>query len=97
MARDLNMIRGREEQMRAQILLNNGLNLREYSDQYGGDVYEEYKLNFYDGANNPAVYTPSVSCSGNTFNKIADLRAILLLLVNAGNRAIDLLLGMNAA
>jgi hypothetical protein len=97
MAQDLDMIRGREEQMCAQVLFDNGLSLRAYSDKYGSDIYEDYILKFYEGAGNPAAYSPPVSWADSSANRLEDIWEIVKILTGAGNRAIDLILGANAA
>ena len=53
----------REEYVAAQCILNNGYILRHYADEYGGTLFEEKELRFYDESANPARYIPGALVS----------------------------------
>lgn len=86
------MIDGREEYMAAQAMTNNGYVLKQYVDDYGG-AYEEFELMFYDGANNPAKYTPSAKWdSSSSYDIYSDIAAMVRLLTSRGLPAVDLVI-----
>lgn len=91
------MITAREEDMAASCIFNNGYILRQYADKYGSGEFMEYKLNFYEGGVNPAIYVPGVKWNGASSEKIADLYQMILMLTRVGNRASEVLLGADAA
>lgn len=95
---DLNeMIDGREEYMAAQTLFNNGYTMKQYADEYGGDKFEEFQINFYDEDVNPAVYIPSEAWS-RTCNIIQkDLYLMARMLRQRGLKAADVLFGEDVA
>ena len=53
--RDMNT--RRKEAMAAEVIFTNGCIMHEYTDDLG--TYEEKEVRYYDGASNPAKYTPS--------------------------------------
>ena len=85
------MIDGREEYMAAQAMLNNGYTLKQYIDDYGGK-FEEWDLFFYDGANNPAKYTPSGKWSDPAYDILGDLKVMSKLLTSRGLPVADLVM-----
>ncbi len=91
------MIDMREEFMSAMVLFENGYNLRQYADEYGGDKYEEFTIHFYDEESNPAVYTPSASWDGGDDQFYQDLMVIIRAQRRRGIPVADLLLGENVA
>lgn len=91
------MIDGREEYMAAQTLFNNGYTMKQYADTYGGDKYEEFKINFYDGSINPAVYLPSVAWSRTCTTIQKDLFIMASMLRQHGLKAADVLFGDDVA
>lgn len=91
------MITAREEHIAAQCIFNNGYVLKQYADKYGESEYKEYKLNFYDGAVNPAQYAPSTMWSATGADHIGDLFQMILMLTRKGNNASEVLLGSDAA
>lgn len=95
---DLNeMIDGREEYMAAGTLFDNGYVMRQYADSYGGDKYEEFKIQFYDGSVNPAVYIPNASWSRSCTTLSRDLYLMARMLTNRGLEAADVLFGEEVA
>lgn len=95
---DLNeMIDSREEYMAAQTLFNNGYGMKQYADSYGGDKYEEFRIQFYDGDVNPAVYIPEAPWdrSNTAFSK--DLYLMAKMLKQRGLEAADVLFGEEVA
>lgn len=91
------MIDMREEYMAARVLFDNGYEMRQYADEYGGDKYEEFTIHFYDEENNPAVYTPSASWDGGGDQFYDDLVVIIRAQRRRGIPVADLLMGENVA
>ena len=91
------MIDMREEYMAARTIFDNGYELRHYADEYGGDKYEEYTIQFYDEEANPAVYTPSASWDKGGEQFYLDLALIARAMKRRGIPVSDLLLGENVA
>lgn len=91
------MIDMREEYMSAGVLFDNGYDMRQYADEYGGDKYEEFTIHFYEEENNPAVYTPSASWDGGDDQFYQDLMVIIRAQRRRGIPVADLLLGENVA
>lgn len=87
------MIDMREEYMTSKLLFENGYTLRHYADEYGGEKYEEFDIRFYDGEDNPAVYTPAVSWSENSDQFYQDLAAMIRSFKRRGIPVTDLLMG----
>lgn len=81
----------REELMAAETMISNGCIMKHYADK--GDEYQEKEIRFYDGEYNPAVYTPPVDWDDEKADIIEDLYQMILLLVNKGNSATDVILG----
>ncbi len=91
---DLNeMIDGREEFMAARTLFDNGYRMKAYADSYGGDKYEEFQIQFYDGETNPAVYMPTASWSRTCTTISRDLFLMAKMLKDRGLNAADVLFG----
>ncbi len=89
------MIDMREEYMASRTLFDNGYELRQYADEYGGSKYEEFSIHFYDGEENPSVYIPSVSWDKGGDHFYQDLMLIIRALKRRGIPVSDLLLGEN--
>jgi hypothetical protein len=79
----------REEYISAQCMINNGYVLPQYSDDYGKDENIPYAIQFYDGANNPAQYTPTVPWNAPGATIYADLGVIVRMLTKAGKNVSD--------
>lgn len=54
-----------EELLAVQTILNNGTVMRHRTDR--ADVYEDIGVNFYDGADNPAKFTPAATWTHSTY------------------------------
>lgn len=91
------MITAREEDMAASCIFNNGYILRQYADKYGSGEFDEYKLKFYEGSVNPAIYVPGSKWNEGASDKMSDLYQMILMLTTVGNRASEVLLGADAA
>lgn len=93
------LIDSREEFMAAQTLFNNGYSMKHYADQYGGDKYEEYKINFYDGESNGAVYTLSTKWTTSTpaTTIMKDLYNMAMMNKKRGLPATDVVFGEDVA
>lgn len=84
------MIVRRQEQMAAETMLDNGCVMRHYTDDL--TKFDDKEICFYDGENNPAQYTPSVSWDTATWaQKYEDLAAMIYFLTERGLPATDLL------
>lgn len=95
---DLNeMIDSREEDMAARTLFDNGYVLRQYADSYGGDKYEEFMIQFYEGNANPAVYFPASPWGRKSEMISTDLYQMAKMLKNRGLKAADVLFGEEVA
>lgn len=91
------LIDSREEYMAAQTLFNNGYSLKHYADKYGSSNYEEFKIQFYDGATNPAVYTPSAKWDKDSELIIRDFYNMAKMLKKRGLSAADAIFGDDVA
>jgi hypothetical protein len=91
------MIATREEYIAAQALLNNGYVLRHYADEYGSDKYDEFEIRFYDGNNNPGIYTPDEAWNATGSNIFGDLQSMIQLLTSKGLPATDLVIAPDVA
>lgn len=86
-----------EEWLAIQTMINNGCTMRHQTDRE--DVYEDVKVQFYDGRNNPAVFTPTeawkhstmVSGSWEIGNWYWDICAMIKMLTSRGLPARELL------
>ncbi|RDY28650.1 major capsid protein [Lachnotalea glycerini] len=85
------MITRREESMAAETMLTNGCVMHHYADK--GDEYEEKEIRFYDDTSNPAVYTPSLDWDSDTADLIEDIYQMILMLIQKGNAATEVILG----
>lgn len=95
---DLNaMIDNREEYMAAQTLLNNKYTLKQYADRYGSNNYIEKEIKFYEGASNPATYTPSATWSTSSTKIVPDIAAMADMLTKRGLGATDLIVSGTVA
>lgn len=92
------LIINREEYIAAKCMFENGYTLKQWADEYGTDgKSKEYKMQFYTGSVNPAVYYPGIKWNATGSNKMADLLAMIHMLTRKGNKATDVLLGADAA
>lgn len=91
------LVDSREEWMAAQVLFNNGYTMKHYADEYGGDKFQEYAINFYDGEDNPSVYTPSSAWSTASTTIISDLYNMAVMLKKRGLKAADVIFGNDVA
>ena len=100
--RDLDELRNmnarRKEAMAAEVIFTNGCIMQEYVDDFG--KYEEREVRFYDGDENPAVYTPGANWdtseeSGKQF--INDVAAMIFMLTSRGLPATEALVAPDVA
>lgn len=96
----MGLVDGREEYMAAQTLLNNGYKMKHYADKYGGGVYEEYGIQFYDEDTNPARFVPADTLdtseeAGKAF--IANVSEMARMLTKRGLAATDLIIDPTTA
>lgn len=89
------MIVRREEEMSAQVLQNNALSMKHYTDN--NDLLEIKNIAFFTESANPAIYTPSVNWTEAGADILADCAAMALSLKKRGLAATDVLLGSGAA
>lgn len=89
------MITRRKEAMAAEVLQSNALIMKHYTDD--NKLLETKEIAYYEGTNNPAVYTPTVSWSSTTSDIIGDVAAMAYSLKKNGHAATDVILGAKAA
>lgn len=89
-----NMISSTEEYMCAQLMLNNAIVLKEKD---GDKEASEYEIRFFDGSDNPAKYSPAVSWDKDGAKIYADIRAMVRMLSQNGNPAVDLVMAPDIA
>jgi hypothetical protein len=81
----------REEWMAVQTILNNGCIMKHITDRE--DVaFEETEARYYDGADNPAVYTPAAPWAKDDESWRKDVRAMAKALTSRGLPATDLIM-----
>lgn len=102
MVGDLDELRGmvklRKEAMAAEVMFNNGCIMHEYAD--GLNKFEEREVRYYDGEENPAIFTPSAKWDTTVEGGkqiIADLDAMIYMLTSRGLPATDLVVAPNVA
>jgi hypothetical protein len=93
------MISDLEESMSGQLLVDNGYEFAEYSDNYGNvDKAKKFKMQFYDGETNPQSYMPAVSWSNLANADIfGDLQNMCNTLAQHGISASDCVMSLGAA
>lgn len=89
------MITRREEQMCAEVMQNNSLNMTYIADDK--DAGEEVTLKFYSELKNPAEYTPSANWTTESTTILGDIGAMTSLLATRGLGATDLIVGTDVA
>jgi len=89
------MIVRREEAMAAETMLNNSCVVKEIADDKSLGI--ESTIKFFDGAVNPAIYTPSTKWDAAGADIFGDLRAMIKFLTSAGNAASDVVVGADVA
>lgn len=85
----------REEWMAAQTMLNNGCAMPHIADK--PDEYSDMYIQFYEGENNPAVYTPAVPWGEAGADIFTDLYFMIKMLTRRGLPATDVILGEDVA
>ena len=96
---DLTELSGRisrtEECLSVQTMLDNGCTMRHQTEKE--DVYEDVAVKFYDGENNPALYTPATpwthSTGGKMGNWYKDVCNMISMLTGRGLPAKELVVG----
>lgn len=86
-----------EELLAVQTILNNGTTMRHRTDR--ADVYEDIGVKFYDGADNPALFTPAADWEHSTYangtwapgNWYADICAMIHSLTHSGRAVTEIL------
>lgn len=92
-----NRISRTEEALAVQTILDNGAIMRHRTDRE--DVYEDVGVHFYDGANNPALFTSSATWAASTYsngkwtpgNWYADICAMIGMLTKKGRPAREII------
>ena len=98
-----NRISRTEEALAVQTILDNGAIMRHRTDRE--DVYEDVGVHFYDGANNPALFTPAATWANSTYangkwtpgNWYADICAMIGMLTKKGRPAREIIVAPNVA
>lgn len=86
-----------EELLAVQTILNNGTTMRHRTER--ADVYEDIGVKFYDGADNPAQFTPAADWEHSTYangtwtpgNWYADICAMIHSLTHSGRAVTEIL------
>lgn len=78
------MFDSREEQMAAQIMLNNSCTLTRFTGEFASDKDEDWEIRFYDEATNPARYTPAVKWDASGAKILQDLETMMADLIHRG-------------
>lgn len=66
--------------------MNNGYTLKQYADKYGSSEYVPMPIKFYDGNENPSIYTPSANWSEQSKLILKDLAQMAKALKTVGLR-----------
>ncbi len=82
-----------EEWLAIQTIINNGCVMRHQTETQ--DIYEDIPVQFYDGTDNPALFTPAAAWTHGTDQKpgswYADIRSMITMLTSRGRPATELL------
>ena len=89
------LITRREEQIAAELLQNNGYILRPLTDD--DEIYDEFEMFFYDGINNPGLYTVNIPWDAAGGSPMKDFEAMILMLRSRGLPASELLVAGDVA
>lgn len=90
------MITRREEVMAAEILTTNKCVMKHYADDLT-TVVDEKEIRFFDGASNPASYTPTTKWGQTGAKIIDDIHAMVKMLTAKGLPASELLVSSDVA
>lgn len=86
-----------EEMMCAKLLTGNGYELKHYGAEYGDPAkYKNYQIKFYDGENDPTLYTPAANWTVDS-DIIADLDAMVAMLEDNQQEASHLIVSADVA
>lgn len=87
-----------EEMMCAKLLTGNGYELKHYGAEYADtEKYKNFKINFFDGENDPTLYTPEATWSASSKNIESDILAMIRMLEDNGAPATDLIVSWDVA
>lgn len=89
------LITRREEAMAAETLLTNGCVMKHIADDVS--LEDEKEIRFYNGENNPSVYTPATPWEETGAKVIEDMAAMIRMLTYRGLPATDLLVAPDVA
>lgn len=92
-----------EEFLAVNTILDNGTTMRHITDR--ADVYEDIRVQFYDGANNPAAFTPSADWAHSTKtngvwtigNWYEDICTMIQMLTRKGRAATEIVVAQDVA
>jgi hypothetical protein len=85
----------REEQIASELLQKNGYVLKQITDD--ADIFEEFEIFFYEGTDNPALYTPSAGWDEAGADILGDLDKMIKILSHRGLPATDLVVSGDVA
>jgi hypothetical protein len=85
----------RREQIAAELLQNNGYVLKQIGDK--DNLYEDFEILFYDGTDNPAVYTIDTPWSDEDADILADLAGMIYQQTSRGLAASELIVSGDVA
>lgn len=102
MLADLDELRGmnarRKEAMAAQVIFTNACTMDEYVDDF--EHFEEREVRYFDGASNPAIYTPTAdwtTTEASGKQMISDMASMISMLTSRGLPATDVLVAPDVA
>lgn len=87
-----------EEMMCAKLLTGNGYELKHYGEEYADtEKYKNFKVQFFDGSDDPTLYTPAGTWGTDSATIIDDLHAMVKMLHDAQQPASHLIVSWDVA
>ncbi len=87
-----------EEMMCAKLLTGNGYELKHYGAEYADEEkYKNFKVSFWDGEDDPTLFTPAAKWDVNSTTIENDIFAMIMMLEEAGLPATDLIVSWDVA
>jgi hypothetical protein len=87
-----------EEMMCAKLLTGNGYELKHYGAEYAdSEKFKNYKIQFFDGKDDPTLYTPEGTWGKTATNIEKDIFAMIRMLEENGAPATDLIVSWDVA
>lgn len=87
-----------EEMICAKLLNGNGYELKHVGEEYSNpEKFKNYKIQFYDGSDDPTKFTPSAAWSKTSTSIIDDIHAMVKMLEDNNQPASDLIVSWDVA